>query len=82
MVSLLLLKVKQEELIEFHNVFYREAISSYLETENFEKAQVFLGIRTYQKSYNYQDHSENLKGNIEVAMIGVENNISDEHIFC
>nr|WP_228112136.1 hypothetical protein [Streptococcus agalactiae] len=44
--------------------------------------QVFLGIRTYQKSYNYQDHSENLKGNIEVAMIGVENNISDEHIFC
>ena len=89
MVSLLLLKVKQEELIEFHNVFYREAISSYLETENFEKAkvtednyQVFLGIRTYQKSYNYQDHSENLKGNIEVAMIGVENNISDEHISC
>ncbi|EPT67626.1 hypothetical protein SAG0066_00670 [Streptococcus agalactiae CCUG 38383] len=49
-------------MIEFHNVFYREAISSYLETENFEKAkvteenyQVFLGIRTYQKSYNYQD---------------------------
>ena len=79
MVSLLLLKVKQEELIEF----------IMFETENFEQAkvteenyQVFLGIRTYQKSYNYQDHSENLKENIEVAMIGVENNISDEHIFC
>ena len=79
MVSLLLLKVKQEELIEF----------IMFETENFEQAkvteenyQVFLGIRTYQKSYNYQGHSENLKENIEVAMIGVENNISDEHIFC
>ena len=79
MVSLLLLKVKQEELIEF----------IMFETENFEQAKVteenyqgFLGVRTYQKSYNYQDHSENLKENIEVAMIGVENNISDEHIFC
>lgn len=47
-----------------------------------ENYQVFLGVRTYQKSYNYQGHSENLKENIEVAMIGVENNISDEHIFC
>ncbi|MCC9763276.1 hypothetical protein HK228_09035, partial [Streptococcus agalactiae] len=78
MVSLLLLKVKQEELIEF----------IMFETENFEQAKVteenyqgFLGVRTYQKSYNYQGHSENLKENIEVAMIGVENNISDEHIF-
>ncbi|MFS6346143.1 hypothetical protein SUU63_02415 [Streptococcus agalactiae] len=79
MVSLLFLKVKQEELIEF----------IMFETENFEQAKVteenyqgFLGVRTYQKSYNYQGHSENLKENIEVAMIGVENNISDEHIFC
>ncbi|HEN0301623.1 TPA: hypothetical protein U3P08_001866 [Streptococcus agalactiae] len=79
MVSFLLLKVKQEELIEF----------IMFETENFEQAKVteenyqgFLGVRTYQKSYNYQGHSENLKENIEVAMIGVENNISDEHIFC
>nr|WP_230259506.1 hypothetical protein [Streptococcus agalactiae] len=47
-----------------------------------ENYQGFLGVRTYQKSYNYQGHSENLKENIEVAMIGVENNISDEHIFC